>query len=240
MNTIEFIPWNEEVLHNIESPVPAKTCIPEWYKKSFKYEDSNKISFYQNENDNLNPKSTIKGCIPVLDSMSMGYIQKTWCDIYIERNEKEIIYKYAGSPKIISVRENSVKQFLPAPIGCDDILFDWKRYWIPKTPNGYSCMYTHPAYHYDLPFFTISGIIDSDVYNLVGLNSPSFFIKNNFSGLIPKGTPMYQIIPFKRENWKKREEPLRYNSKVISQAQELSSLFVDKYKRIFWQRKSFE
>jgi len=27
-------------------------------------------------------------------------------------------------------------------------------------------------------------------------------MKNNFEGLIPKGTPVIQVIPFKRDNWK--------------------------------------
>ena len=35
------------------------------------------------------------------------------------------------------------------------------------------------------------------------INFP-FFIKEGFTGLIPYGTPIVQIIPFKRDDWKSK------------------------------------
>jgi hypothetical protein len=29
-----------------------------------------------------------------------------------------------------------------------------------------------------------------------------FMMKNNFSGVVPAGTPVVQIVPFKRDDWK--------------------------------------
>jgi hypothetical protein len=234
MKKIEFLPWNEEVLNLVDSPLPAKKCIPDWYKKSFNYVGSNKISFTNNK-----PNLSIKKCVPVIDAMMSGYIQKTWCDIYIEQNDAEIVYHYSSGPEIVSHRDKEVKQHLPTPIGCNDIMLDWKRYWIPKTPIGYSILYIHPMYHFDLPFVVVPGIVDSDRYHVVGLNSPSFFLKQGFTGLIPRGTPMYQIFPFKKDSWRGVEKNKKYKDKMQKQEQILNSLFFDKYKRYFWNKKRY-
>jgi hypothetical protein len=45
----------------------------------------------------------------------------------------------------------------------------------------------------------MAGIVDSDKYHGAG-NIP-FFLKEEFEGLIPKGTPYAQIIPIKRAEW---------------------------------------
>ena len=46
----------------------------------------------------------------------------------------------------------------------------------------------------------MAGIIDLDegMYN----GNIPFFINGNFTGVIDQGTPIAQIIPFKREDWK--------------------------------------
>jgi hypothetical protein len=49
---------------------------------------------------------------------------------------------------------------------------------------------------------TLTGVVDTDAYPLVVLFP--FMMKNTFEGVIEKGTPVVQIIPFKREDWKKR------------------------------------
>jgi hypothetical protein len=235
MKKIEFIAFDENTRDLIDPPVPSSKFVPEWYKKSFRFFDSNKPSF----NENNKVELTIKSCIPVLDSINCGYIQKSWTDIYIEKNNNEIIYRFSSSPEIMSVRNQNVKQKLPTPMGCEDVMFDWKRFWIPKTPTGYSVLYCHPMYHTELPFITLPAIVDSDVYNWVGFNSPSFFIKKGFEGLIPKGTPLYQIIPIKRDNWKSKNEYEKYQNHIHSQDKKLSSLFYDRYKKLFWQKKSY-
>jgi hypothetical protein len=74
--------------------------------------------------------------------------------------------------------------------------------WTIKTPPGYSCLVTHPFGYNNLPFHSFSGIVDSDRFH-ADINTP-FTLKKNFSGVIPKGTPMMQIIPFKRENWESK------------------------------------
>ena len=61
-------------------------------------------------------------------------------------------------------------------------------------------MITHPLNRNDLPFITISGIVDGNFAISADGNVP-FYIKNNFEGIIPQGTPIAQLIPFYRQNW---------------------------------------
>jgi hypothetical protein len=62
----------------------------------------------------------------------------------------------------------------------------------------------------------------------------------SFEGLIPKGTPIAQVIPIKRDKWKmeigSKEDVIQAN-KVSSL---LHTLFFDGYKIQFWNRKEFK
>jgi hypothetical protein len=85
------------------------------------------------------------------------------------------------------------------PWGHDEYHFAWYGEWAVRLPEGYSALYVQPMNRYELPFQTTSGIIDSDAVNLFG--TVPFFIAKEYEGILPKGTPFLQIIPFKRENW---------------------------------------
>jgi hypothetical protein len=231
---IEFIANNEETFKKIDPPEPASKFIPDWYKESFTFKDSNSLSFNEAEL----AATTIKACMPVLDSITAGYIQKTWCDINIERKGSQIIYHWSAGPEIISIKPDYVKQKFPIPHGYSDVMFNWRRYWFPKTPKGYSVLLTHPMYRTDLPFICLPGIIDSDSYYQEG-NSPAFFIADDFEGLIPKGTPMFQMIPFKRDSWDSSLEFNKYKDAVSKQMWQVSSRFSGSYKKIFWKRKQY-
>ena len=74
--------------------------------------------------------------------------------------------------------------------------------WTIKTPPGWSCIFLHPAAYSDLPFKVIPGIVDTDILDYE-INTP-FVVKNGFTGTIEKGTPMFQVIPFKRESWESK------------------------------------
>lgn len=235
IKTIEFIAAYDEFFNIVSMPVPSKKEIPAWYKKSFKFKNNNMPSFDKNNYS----ESTIKSCMPVLDSMSLGYIQKTWCDIYIEIIDEKIFYRWSSGPQIIYEREDWHKQLLPTPHAHHNTMLTWSRPWGIKTSKKYSCLFVHPFYHTDLPFTSMPGIIDTDKYHGSGERSVPFFIKKGFFGLIPKGTPMYQIIPIKREPWHS-EIKHKGNSVVAEHLKIINTRFFDKYKKEFWNKKIYE
>ena len=84
----------------------------------------------------------------------------------------------------------------------------------------------------------ISGFVDTDDYVNV-INFPFILKKRDEQFLIKKGDPMVQIIPFKRESWKMwsgfyMEE---LHAKTINF---LNGEWVDRYKKMFWNKKSWK
>ena len=120
----------------------------------------------------------------------------------------------------------------------DPFLFSWISHWGIETPKNYSCLFTHPLNRTDLPFITTSGIMDTDKWGIWG-NQP-FSLKTGWEGILPAGTPIIQVIPFKRETWKSeiaktseksewgRVENIKRNSK-----------FRGYYKSNYWSKKFY-
>ena len=247
MKKINFVANSVALENFVPMPKPAKFYIPDWYKESpsfFNYDNnsySNKLSF----GEVGRPTKTFKKCMPFFDTLSFGYIQETWCDIFIERKDGKIFYHYSLSVDedkhpIISTRDMMSTGQIPVPIGFDNnAFFHWSRVWNPILPKGYSSLITHPLNRDDLPFRCLSGVIDSDKYFLGG--KVAFFIKEGFTGLIPKGTPMYQIIPFKRDSWKIKKTNLKDGvlNKIEEQTYNVGSVFLDAYKKQYWNKKMF-
>lgn len=230
LKKINFIPKSLEAEVLVDKPVPARKETPEWFKKIKAFENNN---FKIDEHGDANV--TAKMCQPLSDSFSIGYIQKTWCDINIENINGEIYYSSSMQYSPISHRENISE--IPIDEIYYPIEFTWKVQWIPKLPNGYSVLYTHPINRSDLPFQTVSGVVDADKFFHEGKGLNPFYVKKGFSGIIPKGTPFLQIIPFKRENWKSSFEKFDIINEIRPKM--LKSKFYGVYKNNFWTKKTF-
>lgn len=229
---IEFVPTDEQTESFVSPPIPAKDVLAEWYKKMPRFHGGQpKIINGAVENN------SIKACYPFYDAMASGYIQKTWCDIHISFDGSSARYNFSCGPEIIGIRD-SVNIKLS-----DDywpIEFVWKVRWSIKTPPGWGYMMVSPSNRFDLPFHSPSGIVDSDVFNYVEAGDYPFYIKKSFNDfIIPEGTPMYQIIPFKRENWKSKTLKLDEN-KIKKNTFQLKKNFIGGYKKFFYQKKIYE
>ena len=229
---IEFL-IPENISHMVDGPEPAAKNTPNWYKNIPRFLGDGKPEIKDGEVSN----NSVKACVPFYDALTFGYIQKTWCDIYIDINDDlSFEYQYARSPKIISHRDSSSiytgNNFYP-------IEFLWQVYWTPKVPPGWSVMFSHPINRLDLPFYSLSGIVDSDSFHHIFPGNYPFYIKKGFSGIIPAGTPMYQLTPIKRESW--NSESVLLNDKQIDKMRsKVKSNFFSSYKRFFHKKKSFK
>ena len=65
------------------------------------------------------------------------------------------------------------------------------------------------------------------------------YLKTGFSGIIERGTPMLQIIPFKRESWKSVED-----ESILKQGRIANNLAINTiqhwYKKNAWFKKTYE
>jgi hypothetical protein len=233
---IEFIPASNEAKLVVPAPKPARMYIPQWYKDipSPPWED---LEFGDKPGDvtNLN----IKACVPFLDAYTHGYIQETWTDIYIKStpdgNAIES-YNWPIGPSIMSHRKN--RTGFAISNAYYDLELIWEEQWLPKLPSGYSVIYTSPFNRFDLPFRSLDAVIDADMYHHEYEGQYPFYIQKGFSGVIPAGTPMYQIIPIKRDAWESYSK--EFNEEENKRRNHMLRKYLSRgYKKLFWQKKTF-
>lgn len=221
MKEIKFNPVSKFAEKNIPYPKPARAYIPNWYKDTPAFKDGRQT------------EKTIKTCPPFADAFGIGYIQETWQDIEIESGDIKT------KSSIFDKRGKVDNSFL-IPNDYTDMEFVWHPGWTPELPEGYSALITHPINRVDLPFYTLGGVVEHDTYTqaMPGSNLP-FLIKRDFYGIIPKGTPMYQIIPFKRDDWESLQN--EYDKDVRSKITDpIASYALGGYKKLHWKKKNFK
>lgn len=208
---------------------PIKQIVPQWYKDSPMYTEGKSLRFLPVTN------KTMKACVPFLDSLTTGYYIPLQSDILVEYIDKKISLSWGqGNP--VGMRESSIASTLPTPTGYDNTHFFWSLPSIIQLPKNYSALFTHPLNRFDLPFVTTSGIVDGDF--IMSAGKYPFFIKENFEGIIPRGTPIAQIIPFRTENWVS-EEDTSLIEKGITETNRARSKIIGWYKHNGWVRKSY-
>jgi hypothetical protein len=228
MKIIRF--FSEPEYQGTGQPQPAKKFLPDWYRKS-------EMTFLD-EDGKESPG--LKRCIPFLDSMLSGYMLVTPIDIFVSRNEDGTLRIGWNSSEplsnFIAERPKATGEKMPRPAGHYPNHLAFRGIWGMKTPRGWSLLITHPLNRHDLPWTITSGIMDSDKYSTSG-NIP-FFIREDFSGMIPAGTPFAQLIPIKRDSWSsiRNDRGLLYLERLQS---DIVQNIEKAYKKFFWQKKEY-
>lgn len=204
-----------------------KNKVPQWYKDGYRLIPGEKPFHNQG----------MKLCMPFLDALTSGYCVELMQDLIVERNGSIVDLSWPEHAfKIIEKRPTRINPTVPIPIGCDEEHYIWKLQTALELPKGYSAIFTHPMNRYDLPFITLSGIVDLDT--AIGTGNLPFFLKSDFEGLIPAGTPIVQIIPFKREDWFSEEDPEVFMRGEVNSRRSTSKLY-GWYKKNSWNKKTF-
>lgn len=211
-------------------PVAARNLLPEWYKNTESYMGGGKIPHPGN-----NTHGTIKKCIPVFDALTSGYLILSPADVWVTRDKDKVPF--------FRWKENTTLSFHPVeqaekhPENKGHAFLKWENPWLIQTPKGYSCIILHPV-HRDLPFRILEGVVDTDTYY-----APIKFVfvlkDNDWEGLIPAGTPIAQVIPFKRQKYK-MEVKAKSDARLAASIKRINASFYNAYKSLFWQRKDYE
>jgi hypothetical protein len=207
---------------------PSTSKIPQWWKDG---------------DLDIQGEPGMKSCIPFMEVMNSGYTVNAPFDIFIAKSEEgNISIKWNAPnddrwPQFIQERPTELGFKIPRPAGHAPNHFVWASLWGWKTPKGYSTLVTHPFNRFDLPFTSLSGIVDSDDFN--GNGNVPFFIKENFQGVIPEGTPLFQLFPYKRDKWKSWVDDSTRDDIQYKQLNELRQPGMS-YKKIFWKKKVYE
>jgi hypothetical protein len=106
------------------------------------------------------------------------------------------------------------------------------------TPKGYSCLFLPPVGYRTTPLQAVPAVIDTDKSTLEVL--PPMWIKEDFEGVIEKGTPLVQVIPFKRTNWKSEFEVKKENKHKYSNDKNFFGTLVNHYVKNYWSKKTYK
>jgi hypothetical protein len=235
-NIIKLIPIEKYslVCNQID---PAYNHIPNWYKNSkTKIEET----IVNSELNVLNPSatnSTYKNCVPFIDAMTTGYMFVLTEDIeFIKINDSIQVLWKNRKRDIITHHDNFQWAGLEHSEKYYPKVFKFENELVFSTPKGYSSLFTQPLNRPDLPFYIFSGVVDTDQYPLP-VNFP-FLIDKDFEGVLEAGTPLVQIMPFKRESWQKENQEFNeeYSKKA---AHSLWSKIVKSYRNQFWSKKTY-
>jgi hypothetical protein len=178
-------------------PKPASKFIPEWYQQTPSYFIKTKSP----DSDGFMP-ATIKKCIPVFDAITTGYVIVSFVDIHVSKEIDEfgkeyIAYKWPKYENPIHFHPEI--QALKHPLNNGYEYPKWINPWTIKTPKGYS-VYIKNLPHTKGIFTIMEGVVDTDKY-LAPINLPFVLNDPEWTGIIDAGTPIAQVIPFKRESW---------------------------------------
>ena len=243
MEKINFYPFEKGIEEFAPPPVPASKMMPDWFRSIEPYMNGDKHSFRGgNEGQNGGgyfQNSTAKKCLALFDTLVAGYYLLAPADIYFEYVEGgEPIYKWRNDKYtfVLSHPMASNAPGYPLADHLDPVFMRWLPMWMGETPPGYSTLVTHPIHRNDLPFTTMTGIIDTD--KLLPAGALPFNLHKGFKGIIKKGTPIAQIIPFKRDEWE-HEIHSFVPDRLEKEALVINSAFSNVYKDNFWEKKSY-
>lgn len=237
INKIDFIAIDKFYYDIANKPEPASNFIPEWWKNASPYikspqnPDGKKLIISNSESN-----ASFKKCQPMLDAISSGYIFTLHSDVKIEQVDGSPYISWRMQADVFSLHSH---QEVEVPEGYDkESTFKFHNPWIPKLPKGYSALITSCIGYPNPIFKPISAIIDYDksMHPLF----PPMFIKSGFEGIVEKGTPMFQLIPFKRDNWESSFSYLENNEFRSIMARDVKATIVNNYIKNFWEKKNFK
>ena len=181
----------------LPAPIPAAQGLPAWLK-SMPAEAFNGIAGADED--------TVKRCPPFIDAMASGYLIPLICDVAVENGEFswDIDLPPAGA---VSFPRSPLGLHDPGQVSgtplfaADQFLLKFHNLWTIEAPDGYAVLFTHPFNRFDLPFTTLTGLVDCDRYHDAWIHFPAVWRDPGFSGVLARGTPIAQCVPVRREAW---------------------------------------
>jgi hypothetical protein len=217
-------------------PLPASKNIPDWYKNLESY-----VGGEKKPDGNGASTATAKRCMPIFDAISGGYIISTYTDLFISQKEHEsgnTVPNFESSHfNPISFHSNLQLPDHPYVSGYNFGYPKWMNAWSIKTPPGYSCLFISPL-HRETPIIILPGIVDTDKYT-APVHFPFVLRDPKMNGLIPAGTPIAQVVLFRREEWEMELGGIEDYKEQSATSTKLKSLFFDSYKKQFRQTKEY-
>ena len=181
----------------LPQPIPAVLGLPDWFKSM--------------PSQAFNPSMgtadhTVKKCPPFIDAMTYGFLFRwpliSWCATASSRGIPKCRRALSANtpirPSIFMIPARFLERHSATRTGSSSssTIFGPSR-----RRKDIPLLFTHPLNRTDLPFTTLTGLVDCDSFSAAFVNFPARWHDMNFNGVLPKGTPVAQCLPVKREAW---------------------------------------
>ncbi len=172
----------------IAEPKPAKTVLPDWFRKLPPVDKAQ-----QAVADN---GLTVKRCMPFFDAMATGWLLPLAATVRLEIKDDGATVDAGWEFDRVMVSNHGAHQVAGNPKEprppCK-----FHNYWSIRTLPGWSCLFLPPLNRIQQPFECVSGLVDTDSYP-AHIHFPFFATAPDGLYVIEKGTPLVQVIPFRR------------------------------------------
>lgn len=188
-NEILIIPSHNELLEC--QPYISSTKLPDWWKEQDK-----------------NPGS-IRRCYGTQDYLSLGITLPLWSNVYVRQSPNGNSFELRmDSIAYADQKPNFYIEGFPASSVNEKCPFSSQREiegpfpklvtpWLYKTAPGYSSLIMPMSLEPNPNYEVMPGVVHTDYYHHINI---VLLIKTSKEFMIPIGTPMYQIVPFKRSD----------------------------------------
>ncbi len=179
----------------LPTPFPAKRGLPDWLKD---------MATTAASSDAGGEIRTVKQCPPFVDAMAFGFMIPLATDLVVERGRFQwdwdlpasTVGRYTRSP----IAFHLIEQASGTPLYVEDgAIIKFNNFWTVELEPGYSLLCGHPFNRAELPFRTLTGLVDADLYKDGFTQFPAAWSDPEFTGVLPRGTPIAQCVPVSRE-----------------------------------------
>jgi hypothetical protein len=178
----------------LPKPVLARTALPDWLRTM------RPTAFSPTHGQEVR---TVKQCPPFIDAMTYGFIMPLPCDVTVQGGALSwnwdiptpSVHAHPRSPISFHVPEQVTGTPLHHP---GEVLVKFNSFWTIELEPGWSLFATHPVNRDDLPFRLVSGLVDADRFNDVGILFPARWTDPAFTGTLRRGTPVAQCFAVPR------------------------------------------
>jgi len=179
---------------HLPRPIPARSALPGWLR-----------AMPANARSEIHGRDirTVKQCPPFVDAMAYGVMILLPCDVIIDRGAFSWDWDIpepatSGHPRA-PLSFHVPAQFADTPLAKDgQAAIKFNSFWTIELEPEWSLFATHPINRDDLPFRTISGLVDADRFHDGGINFPAIWTRPDFCGVLRKGTPVAQVFAVPR------------------------------------------
>lgn len=173
----------------IPAPVRAKTALPDWFRKL--------PSVTEARVSTTDSGLTVKRCMPFLDAMATGWVIGLAATVRMQISDSGQTVDCGWDFDRTMVSNHASHQVAGNP---RDPMPPCKfhNYWTIVTPPGWSCLFVPPLNRPNGAFEIVSGVVDTDSYQSE-IHFPFFATGEDGLHVLERGTPIVQIIPFRRD-----------------------------------------